>query len=580
MIKKINFLSCLLAFMCVATAALADPSIQSMADPNADNAWIRPNLKVINNDASPMFMPSYTVEYYFYETNLNLSTLAASIWWYDLGEFSDVHVSFEPYEPPFDSEAKKANVVAVISFTQGWLAAGAEVVVSVGINAIGGGGAWHYFNPLDDWSYLPSTSHIENESIVLRDGNGEVVFGEEPGGGSTPRPNAAAVYWLGAHSTDEIDDITINEGDAYRNTDDGKAYVFFQDAWMLLDDNAFSGGEMMDSNSHINMNGSNLTNAGTVTCSSVSAAGNIRANSFTGDGSRLTNLQLGSGSVLFDHLNQSTLDALTAYIIDQLPTQNTIVSVVANPEESTFELRRSGDTQGELLVSYTLTRLSGDTATGTGVFGVGASMVLVDAYAGLHIAVNDNPLVYQRDPLHAEADLPQLSLKLQLLKVENNQVYLERELPFDEPLSIEYRITSPDGAVLETSNIWPAGIAQFVFGAYYGSLVELLPGIGYEIESNGDAVQLPVNEIFMEMNGTPANHEILLTRDYIASGSYEFELRITHNDHTQEMYLGVWPDNHSDTLVVAPPAIRDGDLVTLVPSVWYDIAPDGDEVVF
>ena len=226
----------ILGLMIVSSAATAAPTVFFKTDLGQDNTWIRPNVKVVNNDAAPMSMSAYTLEYYFYEPELSLSSLFASTWYYSLGDASRVQASFEVMDTPFVTGDLKANLVCRISFTQGTILAGDAMELGMGINAVTNG-IWYVFDPSDDWSYVATSTYLEATNIVLRDAEGNIVFGEEPGNDVTPRPETIAVYWLGAHTRAEMNEIDLRAGDAYQDTDDGKAYVYYQDAWMPMDEN-------------------------------------------------------------------------------------------------------------------------------------------------------------------------------------------------------------------------------------------------------------------------------------------------------------------------------------------------------
>jgi hypothetical protein len=132
--------------------------------------------------------------------------------------------------------------VCKLTFTSGTIDVGGTADVNLGINYVVGW-QWHTFNQDDDWSYQESSTYIEAETVVMRDSNGDIVWGTAPEAGN-PRPTAIPVYWLGARMPEEMEEITILEGDAYRSLADGRAYVYYEGAWMLMDEYLPTGGDV------------------------------------------------------------------------------------------------------------------------------------------------------------------------------------------------------------------------------------------------------------------------------------------------------------------------------------------------
>ncbi len=580
---KLMFL-CFICMVGISTAAHAQLSIQSTANLSDDQIWIRPAVKIINETAQSIDLSNYTVEYYFYDSQATLNSLSSSVWYYSLGQSGNVSVSYEVIEPAVVSSSKKANFAIKMRLSKGTLNSGNAAELKLGINSVLNG-EWHAFDQTDDWSFVASAGYMANENIVVKNAAGEVIFGEVPKDDTVPRPYGVSVYWLGIHTSQEMDEISLSEGDAFRNSEDGIAYVYYQDNWQILDDNSMSGGTMPDSNSHISMSGSNITEVGTLQSNSVTVSSTVIADRFIGDGSGITNIMLEDGSVLFSHLNASTLDALVAYISERLDIRTSVISVLSDASARTFKIHRSGSSEGEIVVSYVVTKVTGATIANAVILADGETLVEIPAFAGDIITISDNPVLYQLDPLNTSASLPLMRVSLRKRNPidPNDYVFvMERDYPIDIDVNVDFRMTFLAGGTYDISLPFAAGSVSepWSVGLGYGDKIEVLPSSMYNNVSGQSEVVFSKMTVGIEKRNPddPSDYVFVMNRDFPVNEVIEVDFRMTFVDgSTYDITLPFAAGSLSEPWSVG---LGYGDKVEILPNIMYEIDPSATEVVF
>ncbi len=232
----------------------------------ADPCWIDPCIQIVNSSPDQINLKNYTIDYYFYNTRYPLSyyknAWSPKLWYYSGG--NTAYISIHTYDPPYELGDKKANFRVRISFSgDEILNAGENEELEVAVVSR----TWNNQDQTNDWSYISGQNWLENENIVVKDLNGNIVFGNEPGN-TVQKPNPVSVNWLGLIDNLTFQDIQdaglFDDGDAYKNSDDNKSYVRYKGDWQVLsatgDEGYRNGWTMNTNNCNINMNQSSIIN--------------------------------------------------------------------------------------------------------------------------------------------------------------------------------------------------------------------------------------------------------------------------------------------------------------------------------
>lgn len=268
-------IKCFLPFIFVllyAVTALAQFSIYSHNNVSTDDCWVQPCIRIQNISSNWLHLKDYTIEYYFYDPDHSANQYTCDVWYFSNGS-SRAYTSFEDY-PPFTNGDKKANIKCVITFSTSnyniLYGNGNYDELELGIRYAY---SWNYVqNQSDDWSYVAGQSWQTSENIVVKDDNGNIVFGNEPGS-NVQKPDPVPMNWLGL-----IDDVTFQEiqdadlfddGDAYKNSDNNKSYVRYKDEWQEIAGGSGSeeyknGFTMNSDDCDIDMTGSDLLDVNTL----------------------------------------------------------------------------------------------------------------------------------------------------------------------------------------------------------------------------------------------------------------------------------------------------------------------------
>ncbi len=235
--------------------AFAQFSIYSHDNVSSDKCWIQPCIRIQNISSNSLHLKDYIIEYYFYVPDHVANQYTADIWYFSNGN-SRVYTSFEDY-PPFTNGDKKANIKCVITFS------------SSNYNILEGNGNydelelgmryvydWGYEQEqTDDWSYVAGQDWQVNENIVVKDLNGNIVYGKEPGN-NVQKPDPVPMKWLGLIDNATFEEIQnaglFEDGDAYKNGDDNKSYVRYKGEWQEI-----GGGDVGDLLNGFTMNPGN-----------------------------------------------------------------------------------------------------------------------------------------------------------------------------------------------------------------------------------------------------------------------------------------------------------------------------------
>lgn len=195
-------------------------------------ASVRPYITLINEGAEIIDLSPLVVEYYINDETATAQDLTWELYHCALG--SVYEINFYDLEEVEEQKGRKANIKCEISFTSPiTLQSGATLEMRHGIFPT----SWpHIFKESDDWSYVQNQNYTYNENIIVRNSlTGDILYGNSFKT-VNPRPYAVTVNWLGEHTLNEFDEITMREGDAFLNSEDGKSYVFYQEEWTLLTD--------------------------------------------------------------------------------------------------------------------------------------------------------------------------------------------------------------------------------------------------------------------------------------------------------------------------------------------------------
>jgi len=226
----------------------------------ADPCWIDPCIRLVNSSPDEINLINYTIDFYFYNTRYPLSYYnngwSPQIWYYSGG--NSASISIHSYDPPYEVGDKKANFRVRISFSGNEkIGAGEWEELEVAVVAVHPYyGYWYNQDQTNDWSYMPGQDWQINQNIVVKDLNGNIIFGNEPGN-SVQKPDPIPMNWLGLIDNttfQEIDDADLfKDGDAYKNSDDNKSYVRYKNEWQEI-----AGGGTTDIYDGFTMNPGNL----------------------------------------------------------------------------------------------------------------------------------------------------------------------------------------------------------------------------------------------------------------------------------------------------------------------------------
>lgn len=215
----------LLVILCmfIFTNGFAQTSIQiKHREVAGDNKYIRADIQLINGSQA-INLSDYDLDYYIYEEGLDVNKLLSEVWYFSLGENTDVTVTFSAYDPPFTNAAKKANILCHIHFNGNKnVPANSVVSLSLGIKTVD----WYGFNKSQHYSYNGATEYELNPYIVVQTANG-IVFGIPPGSSTVPGTKVA-MKWVGEFGSVPT---SPEEGDVYLNTNDNITYIFANNKW-------------------------------------------------------------------------------------------------------------------------------------------------------------------------------------------------------------------------------------------------------------------------------------------------------------------------------------------------------------
>jgi phospholipase C len=172
--KKISLIASI--FLLASFAAHAAVTISSKVDAVSDHKWIKPWMLITNSTTTPFDLKGNSINYYFYESSLDITTLSYSIWNPSTGS-SDITIKFFKLSPTSSVvNGKKANYECRVQFTQSRIiAAGKTFEVSFGFHKPD----WSLFTEGDDWSYVTNTSYALNPKTTL-DNMGNIIYGTPP----------------------------------------------------------------------------------------------------------------------------------------------------------------------------------------------------------------------------------------------------------------------------------------------------------------------------------------------------------------------------------------------------------------
>lgn len=176
----------MLIVMCFTLTVLgSDLKLYKQVGAGADSYWIYPFIKIENSGPETINLANYTIEYYFYcseitpEDNVN-ELLNSQIWYFGLNHGDNMDgifsVDFVNLGKVYENGKKKANVKAVYHFNSVNVPAGEYALAECGIHRTN----WGTFNKNNDWSYENTTTMTETQLMVIRDQNGEVIWGLDP----------------------------------------------------------------------------------------------------------------------------------------------------------------------------------------------------------------------------------------------------------------------------------------------------------------------------------------------------------------------------------------------------------------
>lgn len=227
--------------------------------------WIDPCVRIVNSGTARINLRDYTVHYYFYNTRYPAYRFSFDDWYFSgLSSVSGTNIA---YDPPFTDGPKKANIECKISFSGAatYLDEGDYAELEFGIHDPG----WYSQDQDNDWSYMPGQDWELNTNIVVKDQNGNIIFGNEPGEIGIQK-DPVPVNWIGEWSSDSIQLLEgaglVDEGDAYKNTTDGISYVYYKGNWQEIGgsggSDAYKNGWTMNNEwCDIDMNGAAIGNA-------------------------------------------------------------------------------------------------------------------------------------------------------------------------------------------------------------------------------------------------------------------------------------------------------------------------------
>lgn len=195
---------------------------------------LRPYIQLINDGVDAVDIGEMAVEYYIYEKGVTAENLTWEYYHSNMGEVYSIN--FYDLDKNYDLDGRKANIRCEITFNSAVaLQAGEYIEMRHGIFPP----SWNPdFLQGDDWSFSANQNYVYNENIVVRNiQTGEVIYGTDPVGTVTPRPYSVVINWLGKHTLADFTDVDLREGDAYLNTDDNIAYVYYHSAWTVISEN-------------------------------------------------------------------------------------------------------------------------------------------------------------------------------------------------------------------------------------------------------------------------------------------------------------------------------------------------------
>lgn len=229
-----NYVTAVLLLFLFTSSTFSQLDIQSSiasGDSPTDNQILQ-FIKLTNIGSEPINLNDYSLEYYIYEPQLNVSTIAWRNDWCQIGNNASAgsaySISFAAMDSIHIEGNKKADKFAKITFADGYSLSSGEVVelhFAIYQND------WNYnFNELEHWSYVNNTSFAENDSLVIRVNNSASCPEDGCISGGTVPPSAITRQDVPVYpnvcgsSMNMMFDRNIESDSTYTDSTDGLLY--------------------------------------------------------------------------------------------------------------------------------------------------------------------------------------------------------------------------------------------------------------------------------------------------------------------------------------------------------------------
>lgn len=221
----------------VITSVSAEVSVEVFYKENTgDETWVRPVIKIDNTGTQSLNLNETSVKYYFFEVTgdgqrIDPDHFISDVWNFSKGSITNVTISFIPFEPPYTSAPKKANLVCLISFNGSIiLDPGQTAEVQFGFHK----SDWSVFIESEHYSYTGATAFALNPRIVVTGPSG-IINGIEPGSANGNPDFRLPMNWIGVY---DAPPLNVQVGDVYKNSN-GKVLVYSDSKWTELGGDAF-----------------------------------------------------------------------------------------------------------------------------------------------------------------------------------------------------------------------------------------------------------------------------------------------------------------------------------------------------
>jgi hypothetical protein len=220
MCKK-NHLPVFLCFLWSISASSSQIVLEQKSIDDPQDAWIKPQIRIVNNDKAPLDLSTLVLQYFFFEEGVKIDQLSGEIWYLSTGKPTDAQIAFTHLIPSSTQGEKKANVCCEITFLKNMsVPPNSGAVLSLVINQK----SMTPFNEKMHWSYIRSTTYTPSVNMAMLDKTSRALLAGN-------QPPTQGAYSCGAKIAGKGTVTLDPAGGAYDRDQKVKALAVADDGW-------------------------------------------------------------------------------------------------------------------------------------------------------------------------------------------------------------------------------------------------------------------------------------------------------------------------------------------------------------